>query len=285
MISRLARKLGAPLAFALVALTMQAARGQTATKPGAESPANSTPGAIPTFDVVAIHLHKPLPHEHSHIVNTNGRFVTVNQSLKAIIEWAYDIPGSRVMDVPESLSSARFDIDAKSEETLDTKPNADAAAAQAEKRSLVRALLADRFHLVTHAETRELPIFALVVAKGGVRFLDSKAEGTSINSGKGYIQINGGDDTVALLADWLAEPAGRLVVDKTGITGRYSISLKWTPDDLAAVDSSAKNVNAPDQSEPPLFTAIQEQLGLKLEPGKAPVPVLVVDHAEMPTEN
>ena len=98
--------------------------------------------------------------------------------------------------------------------------------------------------------------------------------------------MEGGDNTVALLAEQLAEALGRPVVDKTGIQGRYKLALEWTPDDRTAPPGgdSASGSPAPD-SGPSIFTALEEQLGLKLESQKGPVQVLVVDHVELPTEN
>jgi uncharacterized protein (TIGR03435 family) len=260
-----------------ITLAVPPLRGQAGTAQNtaaAQAAAASAPA--PVFDVAAIHLHKQMPHERSHIVDTNGRFITVNVSPKAIMQWAFDIPASRIAGGPEWVDSARFDIEAKAENSLDMSHTYDAGAAHLEKRRMVQALLADRFKLATHPETRELPIYTLVVSKNGPKFLDSQAHGTTINSGRDHIQIEGGDNTVALLAEQLAEVVGRVVIDKTAIQGRYSLTLKWTPEDAAP---------APDSSEPSIFTAIQEQLGLKLEPQKGPVQVLVIDHIEAPSEN
>ena len=255
----------------------QSGRGQSNVPPQA----SAVPA--PSFDVAAIHLHQPVPHEHSHIVNTNGGFIAVNVDLKAILEWAFDVPSSRIVGGPEWINSARFDIEAKADNALDTIPQNDASAAKLEKRRMVQALLADRFRLTFHNETRELPIYALVIANGGPKFLDSKANGTTVNAGSGRLQLEGGENTVALLATWLAQPLGRVVVDETGVQGRYNIVLKWTPE--YAVPPTANLASASDPSEPSIFTAIQEQLGLKLESRKAPVQVFFIDHIEMPSEN
>lgn len=240
----------------------------------------------PSFDVAAIHLHTPVPHERSHIFNTSGRFLAMNESLKGILQWAFDIPASRIIGGPGWLGSTRFDIDAKAESGLDTLPNSDPVAARVEKRRMVQNLLAERFGLVAHTETRVLPIYVLVVAKSGPKFLVSRADGTLINSGNGRMQVEGGENTVALLAEQLAEVLGRVVVDKTGVEGRYKMTLRWSPDNLLmTTDSSGRTTFEPDQADPPLLTAIQEQLGLKLEDSKGPVEVLAIDHVEMPSEN
>jgi uncharacterized protein (TIGR03435 family) len=244
-----------------------------------QSPAAAS--SAPQFDVAAIHPYQPEPHERSHIVSENGRFTTVNVDLKAIIQWAYDLPQSRIVGGPSWLGSARWDVEATAENALDTQKDYDPAAARAQKRQMVQALLADRFHIAVHEETRDLPIYNLVVARGGAKFLESQADGTTVDRSRSSIRIEGGDDTVSLLAEALAETLGRVVIDKTGITGRYKLALAWTPDDTVAPPSSS----APPDAGPSIFTALQEQLGLRLEPAKGPVRVLVIDHAEMASPN
>jgi uncharacterized protein (TIGR03435 family) len=138
---------------------------------------------------------------------------------------------------------------------------------------MVQALLADRFQLKLHTETRTLPAYDLVLAKGGSKLLPSESNGKSI--GVSRTHFNGQGLGMTSIAEELSKIAGRVVVDKTALTGRYDLKLQWTPDDGAAGDTDA----------PTLFTAIQEQLGLKLEPAKEPVPVLVVDHVEQPSPN
>ena len=129
-----------------------------------------------------------------------------------------------------------------------------------------------------HPETRQLAVYALVVAKGGVRFKASEVNGTTIDTFRARLHVAGSDDTIALLARVLAQILGRVVVNETGLRGRYDLSLRWTPDDAGAQTTAA---DAP----PDLLTAIQEQLGLKLESTKGPVPVLVIDGVEMPSAN
>ncbi len=117
------------------------------------------------------------------------------------------------------------------------------------------------------------PRYDLVLAKGGSKLQPTRANGKSVGIGRNH--FNGQGLTLTLIAEQLSEIAGRIVVDKTGLTGRYDLKLQWTPDNAPETDNSA----------PSLFTAIQEQLGLKLESSKEPVPVLVIDHIERPSEN
>jgi uncharacterized protein (TIGR03435 family) len=267
------------LLAALMAALCSGAQACVAQGPTSQQ-VESAAAAAPQFDVAAIHPHDPAPHERSHIISENGRFTTINVDLKSIIQWAYDLPESRIVGGPSWLGSARWDIEAKAENALDTQKTYDSDAARQQKRRMVQSLLADRFHLAAHYETRELPIYELVVAKGGPMFLDTKAEGSKFDRWNGRIELQGGDDTVAVLAEQLAEVLGRVVVDKTGIQGRYKIALKWTPDDRAPSSGSSA-----DDSGPSIFTALEEQLGLKLESGKGSVQVLAIDRAGMPTAN
>lgn len=264
------------LAAALAAPLAQAPTAQPAAAP------------TPTFDVASIHLSSATD-DHHHIYNDvhQSQFHTVNLSLRDLIQFACALPKSQILGGPDWLDSAVYDIDARSGPTVDAQLHAlssDAAAQQ--KRLMVQALLADRFALVAHNETRQLPVFALVLAKGGPKFKPSDADGTSIGTTTGTagsrIHVQGSDDTIGLLARELAQSLGRVVLNQTGLTGCYDLTLRWTPD-----DRPTPMVNgAPDPSAPPgLFTAIEEQLGLKLESTRGPVPVLVIDHVDRPTEN
>ena len=269
----------------MATVPVDSGQASAAQAPSTSQTAEVDPAAL--FDVTAIHLHKPVPHEHSHIFNSNGRFTTVNVSARALIQWAFDMPASRIVGGPSWLNSTTFDIDAKSDNSLDLSRTYDSSAAKLEKRRRVQALMSDRFQLISHTETRELPIYALLVAKSGPRFRATQANGTTINGGRSHIQVEGGDDTVGLLAGQLAEALGRAVINKTGLHGRYNLSLNWTPDDGAtpSMNGTDGSALASESSGPSIFTAIQEQLGLKLESQKGPVQVLFIDRIEMPSEN
>jgi hypothetical protein len=216
----------------------------------ASIPTRATQGStLPTFDVVSIHVHTPALYEGTKIISSpnDGSFRTVNLPLKAIIEFAFEMPQSRILNAPAWTSSQPFDIDARSGDALEQRLH-DLSADQAKpiKLAMIQALLADRFGLKTHHEQRELPIYALVVA------------------------------TLPVIAQELTRDAGRVVVDKTGVSGRFDIDLRWQPDD-APPD--------PDANLPSLFTALQEQLGLRLESAKGPTDVLVIDDVHPPSSN
>jgi uncharacterized protein (TIGR03435 family) len=232
----------------------------------------------PVFDVAAIHLHIPQPHEHNSIWSSpfDGRFHAENISVITLINWAYEMPDTRIVGAPFWAAETHFNIDAKADPALDQKlKSMTSDAGRQQKEKMVQALLADRFQLTMHYETRDLPIYNLVVAKSGAKLGEVQKSGSSVNTGNGRIDVEM-SNSVAVLAEELSKVAGRDVVNQTGITGRYDLKLRWTPDDFAA--------NAAD-SGPSLFTAIEEQLGLKLEPGKGPVRVLVIDRIQMPSEN
>jgi uncharacterized protein (TIGR03435 family) len=240
-------------------------------------------GAAPqTFDVASIRINNTATDGRHHIINAPGesRFRTVNLALRDLIQFAYGLPDSQILGGPAWFNSTMFDIDAKSDPLVDARLHAlPTEQARHRKRLMVQALLADRFQLKAHEETRQLPVYVLIVAKNGPKFKPSQINGTTIDTGRTQLHIAGSDDTVSVLARELAQVLGRVVLTQTGLTGRYDLSLRWTPDDVAALAPSS--LDAP----PGIFTAIQEQLGLKLESKKGPVPVLVIDSVEMPSAN
>ncbi len=241
---------------------------------------NPDPTATHIFEVASIHQNNTSADGHHHIYSAanDSQFRTINVSVKELLQLAYAIPETQILNAPAWVDSITFDIDAKAAPEVDaTMHNLSSEQGRLWKRQLVQALLADRFQLKAHEETRQLPVYALVVAKNGPSFKSSEANGTTIDTGRSHIHVQGSDNTLALLARTLAESLGRVVMDHTGLTGRYDLTLRWTPDDAAST--------APADAPPNIFTAIQEQLGLKLESTKGPVPVLVIDHVAMPSEN
>jgi uncharacterized protein (TIGR03435 family) len=274
------------LVCGLGAGAVPASLGQSKTAEGTTMPqtrADAASGAV--FDVASIRPTMTKEPGRSHIVSLprDGHFTAINVTVNQLLQWAFRMPEGRVLGGPGWLNSAKFDIEAKADESVDAElEKLDSDAGRLQKQKMLQALLAERFALKTHVETRELPIYAMVVAKNGPKLEKSKANGTSINWRTGQITVQGSDSTVGLLAEQLTKVLDRVVVDKTGIQGRFTISLNWTPDDGAAANSSG---SLADTSGPSVFTAIQEQLGLKLVSQRGPVQVLVIDHVEMPTEN
>ena len=206
---------------------------------------------------------------------TEQQATWTNTSLKAMITNVYRLKNYQLIGAPAWAETERWDIDAKTE----------AKTTIGHKFAALGFLLEDRFHLKVHRETRELPIYRLVVAKGGVKMIEVKEGETrphrpSISPQPSHLQ--GWGCPVAQLADFLSgtylnEP----IVDATGLTGKYDFDLKWTADPTQAYLRD----EAADPAGPSLFAALQEQLGLKLETAKGPVEVVVIDHVERPAEN
>ena len=201
-------------------------------------------------------------------------FVAQNTSLNALLQFAYGVSQPRVIGLPAQIDSARFDLQAKGDLDTDArfhklKPDQMRIA----KQKMMQALLADRCKLKVHFETRELPVFALVVARGGRKFGPSDQVQSTAWGGRGHLDVEGGD-TLARFAEELTRVAGRPVINETGLTGRFDIEMDWAADD-----------DDDDIDAPKLLTAIHEQLGLALEPRKAEVEVVVIDHIQLPSEN
>jgi uncharacterized protein (TIGR03435 family) len=228
--------------------------------------------STPTFEVATIRATGPSSDGHTHVNYPPGdRFSATNITLLALMEWAYNMPEKQILDGPPWLASTRFDFQAKA--YTDQIKGLTSEQDRDLKRRMVQALLADRFHLTVHRETRTLPAYDLILAKGGSKLQLTKSNGKSIGTGRTH--FNGEGLSMILIAEELSRITGRVVVDKTNLSDRYDLKLQWTPDDVPATDNSG----------PFLFTAVQEQLGLKLEPAKEASPVLVIDHVEVPTPN
>lgn len=195
-----------------------------------------------------------------------GRVKITNEPVKLLIRSAFQIQNAQIAGGPGWLETDRYDIEAKTGRPEKIKPE--------QLSPLMQSLLADRFHLKFHRETRELTVFALLAGKGGPRLKpQAECESTAVNtnSGPGTSQLNGTAVSVALLAGYVGNRLGRIVLDKTGLTGKYDFTLDWAPDQGS--------------SAPSLVTALREQLGLQLKPQKSPTEVLVIDRIEKPSEN
>jgi uncharacterized protein (TIGR03435 family) len=246
------------------------------------------PAATPTFEVATIKPSSP-DARNSNLGMREDRVVSENQSLDFLIQFAYNLStGSydQIIGGPNWLRSSRFDIDAKEDEATAAAISKMSQDDRTETlRRMVQALLVDRFHLKIHHETRSIPVLPLTVAKSGSKL--SKPADTIRdflnNDGQGHIE--GRNVPVAMLTNILGgepEVGGRLVIDQTGLTGKYDFKLNWTPQQLAENPASD---DSPNTSGPSLFAALTEQLGLKLKSTKAPIDVVVIDHVDLPTPN
>jgi uncharacterized protein (TIGR03435 family) len=196
-----------------------------------------------------------------------GTLRVYNVTLRRCIRYAYAIPEDQIIGGPKWIDESRYNILAK----------ADHPAGEPELLTMLQPLLADRFRLAFHYESRELPGYALTAVKGGVRAPAADPNRRiGANGGRGFIDAVA--SPLSELTIRLSALLGRPVVDMTGDVRKFDLHLKWAPDDPAAGANSA----TPDR--PSLFTALQE-LGLKLESRRVPVDVLVVDHAEPPSDN
>lgn len=219
---------------------------------------------LPTFEAASVKPNTSGSGSSS-TNGSSGQIVFTNVSLSRLIQRAYGVKPYQFAG-PDWLDSVRFDIAAKYP----------AGASKDQRPLMLQTLLADRFHLAIHRESKEMPAYALVVAKGGKKFEASEPAGHSSNS-RGRLDDQG--VSMADLADQLVSILKHPVVDKTALTGTYNLKLEWTPDDQSAegADSSLG---------PSIFTALQDQLGLKLQTQKLPVEIVVVDHADRtPVEN
>lgn len=258
-----------PHSVLLVApLTVAAALAQT---PGATPVQRMAADAHPSFAVATIKPHDPSQGSQGFDA-TGDRFTIHNQSLANLMEFAYSVHGRQIVDAPDWLFHDRWDIDG----VTDT-PGEPSLRQQQE---MLQKLVRDRFGLKFHRDRRELSVFAIQVAKGGPKLKSAKqpdAEPDQEGNGHGTEQTI--TYTSASMADFIMGEQfflDRPLVDQTGLTGKYDFSIRYTYDEAKSTDP-----NAP----PGLFTAIQEQLGLKLAPAKAAVDVFVIDHVEQPSAN
>jgi uncharacterized protein (TIGR03435 family) len=254
-----------------------------ASSPVASAQATPTPPALapnaPAYDILSIKRNNTAS-GNVDIDTDDARFTATNVSLKALLAQGYDIKQDLVSGITGPLDSARFDVEAK---IVDPDPAAIKKLTRAQRRAMLLPLLKDRFQLQTHTEVKTLPVYELVVVKGGPRFKlsadQAKSGGMNTDGTRTQVKIYGTDVSMSALAKAISTRADRPVIDKTGLAGNFDINLQFsreTPDPDAGVSPDAP---------PVLFTAIQEQLGLKLQPAKGPVETLVVDHAVMPSEN
>jgi uncharacterized protein (TIGR03435 family) len=220
---------------------------------------------------------------------SNGDTITVtNMSLHMMIGFAYDMElHDQITGLPDWANSESYDVVAK---VAESDGDAFRKLLPRQRNPLLRPVLEDRFHLKLHYQTKDLPGYALVVAnpRNGPRLtaVEPSADangrqdpGAIHNIGRNEISAEAAP--IAILTSVLTQQLGRPVIDRTGLNGRYTFTLKWTPD----LTSASASPTADPDAGPSLFTAVQEQLGLKLQAIKAPTQVLVIDHADRPAPN
>lgn len=234
---------------------------------------------LPIYDVASIRPHKESDNGSSWHAPTADGYSARNVRIFQLILTAYDLKSpSQLIGLPKWAYEESFDIEAKMENDAVAPFQKLSNRQQWEQAALMlRPLLADRFKLAVRRETKNLPVYALVIAKSGFKLHPSKAPESlgGMLTNRGMIAIHGGPVGARFVAG-LSDVVGRIVVDKTGLAGNYDFTLKWTPE-----GSQANDPNAP----PDLFTAIEEQLGLKLISTRAPIEIVVVEHIERPSAN
>jgi len=213
-------------------------------------------------------------------------------SLHWLIQTAYRIQETQLTGEPDWAKTARYDIKATVDPAVAQQmQNLNEKQREVVTQEMMQQLLADYFKVTVHQESVELPIYELVVGDGGTK-LQSTGDMAMTRMNIGEIDSKGAPMTI--LTTQLSQRLGRTVLDKTGLTGKYAFTLRWTPDAdemarIRAAGLSPKQTEdvptTPTAAAPPLITAVQEQLGLKLQPMTTRVPVLVVDHAEQPAAN
>ena len=262
------------------------------------TPAPYTPTL--TFDVASVRENtSDLSHGYT-VTGQNpphsSKFSATNYSARDLIGQAYGVQYFQITNGPDWLDRARFVVEAKSDTSTDEAlAKLSKEQATLEKQHMLQVLLADRFKLKVHQDTKDLPGFALVIAKNGLKMQPAKGEPPTPDEIKSFgdhpvpplyqrgdgrqgYQFFAHGASMARITEMLAGQFNTTVVDKTGLTATYDFTLQYngtvTARELEGVETW-----------PPLTTAIQDQLGLKLEPIKAPTPILVIDRLERPSEN
>jgi uncharacterized protein (TIGR03435 family) len=261
----------------------------------AQSQTQNTSAATPAFefDAVSIKPSKLGPEDAWGYQTPKDGLVCKNVPFLMVIRDAYGVfEHDRILGFPNWLDSERYNVEAKLDgNAADEFQKLTKGQRRIAWQHMLQTLLADRIKLTVHRETRELPVFFLVVAKSGLKLQESKINESDPNAPKGPayggtvritgITTTGQRITSSDFAGWLSGELGRTVLDKTGLTGKYDFTLQYTREQ----DELQPASNRPDFTFPPLLTAIQQQLGLKLESGKGPVEVIVIDHVERPSGN
>jgi uncharacterized protein (TIGR03435 family) len=244
-----------------------------------------TPDPQNQFEVASIKRADPEARGRYIRMLTAHQFLAYNHALKTLIAAAYDVSPQAISGGPPWVESERYEILAKA--PGDRRPNLN------EQMAMLRALLADRFKLAIHREPKEMSIYALTVAKGGSKLKvstvspDANPEGPPALAfvvSPGVLRLPARYASMEEFVSVLQRAAlERPVVDRTGLTGRFDFDLEFAIDET--LFGGALGPGLDHQPEPPLFAALQEQLGLKLEATRGPVSTIVIDHAEPASEN
>jgi uncharacterized protein (TIGR03435 family) len=242
---------------------------------------------LPSYDVVSIKPVKGEPSAGGYGDCVDG-FWMRGLVLKALISEAFDVRDDQISGGPGWISSMAFDIEAKLDpQTAAALQKLPKQQQEVQRRLMLQSLLADRFRLQVHRATELRTTYELVLAKNGLKMKENNAptdmewhkwqEGVRPSTDWSYAdgRISGHAEPMSMLTQQLGNATGSVVADKTGLTGRYDVLLHWDPSDPPAQDST----------EPSLFTAVEEELGLRLKPTKTEFQKVIIDHIEMPSPN
>lgn len=300
---------GATIRFMAVILPLTFILTHTSPVRAQSQNANTTTPSF-EYEIASIKLNKSITDNRPVMNYTADGFIATGVPLIMLIQSAYGIfDTDRISGAPAWLNSERFDIDAKMDSAaVDALKNLSPADRTLARQRMLQSLLAERFKLTIHRDTKELPAYTLVIAKNGSKLQEAKPGDTYSNGyrdgggrgGPGTVQLKGRgglvaqDAPIANLAGMLSWLLGHNVVDRTGLTGKYDFTLQWTPDEgespilssaSSGTPSGQPSPPPPDPNGPSLATALEEQLGLKLESKKGPVEIIVIDHVEKPSGN
>ncbi len=256
-----------------------------ANRSWAQSSAEKTPVGVPSYTTVSIKPDKSGLQAQGLKLGP-GELTVKNESLQMLIRHAYDIEADQIHGGPSWLDSERYDVQAKVDKSaVENLQRLGSEQADFEQRQMMQALLADRFKLVVHHDTRAVPVYDLVLAENGPKLQqslpgDAEAQGRVIQVGNGH--ITGREVPIATLASLLSDQLGRSVIDKTGLANHYDVTLQWPVS--AEGQQGSENSSAAESSRELILAAVADQLGLKLEPHEVPKEILVIDHVERPAQ-
>jgi bla regulator protein blaR1 len=227
------------------------------------------PRVVPqVFDVASVRPNQTGGESRRAGASLGGLFTATNVPLKLLIARAYGVPESQIQGAPGWVDMQTYDISAKADTPIQMSSD--------ELMPCLQALLADRFGLTVHRETKTGSVYSLEIAKNGPKIREDPESGTpaiSASSSSRTVDLSGTRVAMARLAEYLSEWAGRPVINNTGLSGNYDFRVAWATED------------APDSAGPSLFSALEEQLGLKLIAAKGPLETIVIDHVERPSPN
>lgn len=231
-----------------------------------------------TFEVASIRPHAPDNPRFRVRLPNGGHFTAEGAPGKLLVMIAYGVQDSQILGGPSWFAAEKWDIEAKCEDNLHSAD---------ETTRMLQNLLEERFSLKIHRDTEQRPVYVLTLAKGGPKFKPSEKNTTNIRPSANSFSIQRGN--IAVVTGLLATSVGRPVLDRTGLTGLYDLFVQW--DDAPVREGGLPGTAPPARDDSAagdrgsIFTAVQDQLGLRLEPQRAPVDVIVVDGMERPSAN